>query len=758
MRKTLCVFITCYLLSLPFYGQNQKAVDSLLQITESNISEQEKVDAYLQIAFEHVGSDSTGSNFYVDKALEIAERIGYEEGKMDALYVQGRSSLLSGDYSTSEKFLEQLAEDANRLNYPKGIADAAYGFGWLSYYHGEYDKSIAYHLKALEIRKTLASKIDISDCLRGIGITYKLMGEFDLGLDYLEQSLAIEKEISNTGGVATTLNHIGIINSLRGDYLTAMDIYFEALEIHERLGDKSGLAYTLQNIGVIYDQQKDYEQALEYYKRSLKLREEIKERRGVAQIINNIGIVYHKLGDYERALTQYHDALEIKESLGDKRGVADGNLNIGKLYADQKNHQEAVKYKLKSLEIANETNSDWSKVEALISLGRSYQDIRQYNTAKKYLLRGIQTAENARLVQSVRDGAEVLSYVERDLGNYKDAYEAHVLFQIMADSLSNEETTRRITLLQAQYEFRQEKDSIQFANEKEKLLLDQRITVQRNTQFATFFILILLVMAIIVLVRYYRLKNDSNKRLSQLNSEIQERNKSLSALNDEKNNLISIVAHDLQNPLSGIMGAIDLMDDEDLQEDQRKLKDIIQVSSARMSRMISEILDIEAIEENAEEIHLEPHNLSVAVEEVCRQFDKTASMKEINLEMSLESEIHAIVDKRYASQIIENLISNAIKFSPLRKKVEVRLSRKENKAVLEIRDEGPGLNAEDKSKVFQKFQRLSAKPTAGESSTGLGLSIVKKFVERMGGKIWVESESGKGASFYVELDLAAVEA
>jgi signal transduction histidine kinase len=108
----------------------------------------------------------------------------------------------------------------------------------------------------------------------------------------------------------------------------------------------------------------------------------------------------------------------------------------------------------------------------------------------------------------------------------------------------------------------------------------------------------------------------------------------------------------------------------------------------------------------------------------------------------------------YTEQVFENLISNAIKFSPGRKKVFINLTLKDEHAIGEIKDEGPGMTEEDKKKLFGKYQKLSARPTGNEISTGLGLSIVKKFVDAMGGEIWCESEAGKGASFLVKLPLA----
>jgi len=111
-----------------------------------------------------------------------------------------------------------------------------------------------------------------------------------------------------------------------------------------------------------------------------------------------------------------------------------------------------------------------------------------------------------------------------------------------------------------------------------------------------------------------------------------------------------------------------------------------------------------------------------------------------------------ILDKNYFFQIVENLVSNAIKFSPQGKEVFVKTYSENGKACLEVMDEGPGFNEDDKKKLFEKFQKLSAKPTGGESTTGLGLSIIKKFVEAMNGNIKLQSDVDKGACFIIEFE------
>ena len=112
------------------------------------------------------------------------------------------------------------------------------------------------------------------------------------------------------------------------------------------------------------------------------------------------------------------------------------------------------------------------------------------------------------------------------------------------------------------------------------------------------------------------------------------------------------------------------------------------------------------------------------------------------------------MDTSVAVQVLENLVSNAVKYSPPGKDIFVRLQKRAEAVRVEVQDQGPGLSAEDQKKLFGKFARLSAKPTGGEHSTGLGLSIVKKMVEAMNGQVWCESELGRGATFTVEFPAA----
>lgn len=257
--------------------------------------------------------------------------------------------------------------------------------------------------------------------------------------------------------------------------------------------------------------------------------------------------------------------------------------------------------------------------------------------------------------------------------------------------------------------------------------------------------------------------HEANETITAIHGEVQKqkdeilrKNKELISLNNEKNNLIGIVAHDLKSPLNQIKGLISLIKitADNLTDETVKYIETIEKSANRLNEMIAKILDIEAIENKKLNLNIERINLSELLENCAERFKITAEAKAINLITEITPDLHANVDESFTNQIFENLISNGIKFSPNELKVVVRLKAEDDKIICSIKDEGPGLTEADMKKLFGKYQKLSAKPTGNESSTGLGLSIVKKYVESMGGQIWCESKHHEGANFFVSFQAA----
>ena len=246
--------------------------------------------------------------------------------------------------------------------------------------------------------------------------------------------------------------------------------------------------------------------------------------------------------------------------------------------------------------------------------------------------------------------------------------------------------------------------------------------------------------------------------------ELKHARQQLREMNNEKNEFMGIAAHDLRNPLGAITGFAEIILEEieplqppapeswaratkEATDCARRIRD----TSKRMVEMVQNLLDANRIERGEMKLSLSPVDLCPMVASVIETQRPRATAKEQTIHLESESApVVVLVDPSVAVQVLENLVSNAVKYSPPGKDMFVRLKKHAQGVRVEVQDQGPGLSAEDQKKLFGKFARLSSKPTAGEHSTGLGLSIVKKMVEAMNGRVWCESELGHGATFIVE--------
>ncbi len=231
-----------------------------------------------------------------------------------------------------------------------------------------------------------------------------------------------------------------------------------------------------------------------------------------------------------------------------------------------------------------------------------------------------------------------------------------------------------------------------------------------------------------------------------------------------KTELLGIVAHDLKNPLQSILGfALLIREKSEPNSDVYLMTQTILNAAERILRSIDGLLKTAALEEGKIELNKTLYDMSRLVEEVVSSNQMQAQNKHQTLSFQAEPNCMALVDTDKMREVIDNLISNAIKYSPEGKTITVRVQHSKDdddgsapNVLISVRDEGQGLTEEDMKKLFGKFQRLSARPTAGESSTGLGLSIVKQLVELHGGKVWAESEGkDKGSIFRIKLPSAS---
>ncbi|MDZ7718221.1 MAG: HAMP domain-containing sensor histidine kinase [Balneolaceae bacterium] len=250
-----------------------------------------------------------------------------------------------------------------------------------------------------------------------------------------------------------------------------------------------------------------------------------------------------------------------------------------------------------------------------------------------------------------------------------------------------------------------------------------------------------------------------NNELASAQRELAKKTTELQKLNELKNEMLGMASHDLRNPLSAIMSLSELMLDEEdadyqnLSEEQKEFLKQIHKSSQFMLSIIEDMLDISRIESGKIKLDLDLIDLVQLADHSVSMNRRLAEKKDIYLEFKEPAEnIEIKADAHKLEQVLNNLITNAIKFSHASTHVTVQIRRDDDSSViLSVEDEGQGIPEQEQEKLFKPFSKLSVKATAGETSTGLGLAISRRIVEAHGGEIWVESEVGKGSTFYVRL-------
>jgi signal transduction histidine kinase len=249
-----------------------------------------------------------------------------------------------------------------------------------------------------------------------------------------------------------------------------------------------------------------------------------------------------------------------------------------------------------------------------------------------------------------------------------------------------------------------------------------------------------------------KVKERTNE-LTVTNNLLLEKNINLDQLNKEKNEFLSIANHDLKNPLAIILlttGLIRKKLDTNTKEKIVEKLDLVDNQAVKMLDIINAYLNYMLIEEKSALSNKAIFNFTELITLIINQNQVAINNKKLILNKQLENEVMISSSKSFCGIIFENLLSNAIKFTAPNKEIKIELYQEPNSIFLRISDEGLGIPKEEQHLIFGKFVKLSTKPTGGENSSGLGLSIVKQLVDRIGAKISFESSPLLGTQFLVE--------
>lgn len=322
-------------------------------------------------------------------------------------------------------------------------------------------------------------------------------------------------------------------------------------------------------------------------------------------------------------------------------------------------------------------------------------------------------------------------------------------------------------------------DEIAFLNKEKEIQSQSLIAAERQKDLQLTIIISVsvglgfVVVIVLLLIRSNRMRQRDNVLLKDKSEQLQDllnelnynkdeishqrqllqlKNKELSDINKQKDELIGIVAHDLKSPINQMSGLITILSfkSENWDKEEVEIFEKLENSNYHLKELVERILDLESIQKKSLNYKVSPIDMAMVLDETAAEFKEKAKSKNISLDTSqIMKEKTVMVDPFFLKQVFENLVSNALKFSPFGSHVSIGTETHNEHHHMFVADEGPGISEKDKVKLFTKYMTLSAQPTGDETSTGLGLSIVKKYVEEMNGSVWCESTLGKGSKFIV---------
>ncbi|MFN8393601.1 MAG: tetratricopeptide repeat-containing sensor histidine kinase [Bacteroidia bacterium] len=556
-------------------------------------------------------------------------------------------------------------------------------------------------------------------------------------------------------GMAELQNSLGILEESMRNALAALDLY-------ANVRDSAGIGRSLVSIGLVQTQLKQFDKALQSLRQARKAYLAAGSRRGELTALHNMAVIYTQQGDTTGARKQYLENLQ--RAIGTEYWVvlAATYNNLGNLMNFKTEGDSALAYFEKALEYKRKRPNNASIGNTMLNITRVYLERGEFDKAEAKL----KEAEALILESAVKERIIDYHKIAGELYLAKGDYRASALhFQqqaVIQDSLYEPQMTEQAARLEAAYDAKSQKREIELLSQASTLKDEEKARLRWITGSITAGLAVSLTILVILLSRG-RQRAKMLSILSQKNTEIKRQqqeivlqnqalslqNLRLESVNREKDGLIGIVAHDLRAPLNRSAALAELVASlGPMTPEQERFLNMIKKVSEDGARLIQDILELNAYENQQLRVELGRANLSDLVEMSVHAFSRQAAEKDITIEWEQRT-VWGRTDEKLLARIMDNLLSNAVKFTPKGRQVRLSISSDAERHWISIKDQGPGFSDQDKAGMFQKFQRLSARPTGGESSTGLGLSIVQTLAQRIQATIQVESEFGKGTTFKI---------
>ncbi len=646
--------------------------------------------------------------------LEEANRLNQSEREqpleIDILLEYGRILQHQGNFKKAETFLDRAFKVSQKDSNTAGIVLSLAALSQLCVLKNDFEKAFDFVNDGLTFLKN-------SEAAEDTALLAEVYGQLSQVLikrkDYsqsLEPSQALLELSRNTGDVEkelTALKNIAIVCGVKSNYKIGMQYFLDALDKSEEIGYRQNIVHILINIGTIYAHLFNYKEAINRYSTVLEEHDDILDERDKAVIFNNLGNINYSIEAFESANDYFLKSLELSSECGYHEMVAQALAQLARTEIRMNRYEEARAYATKAQALISELGNINGKQINLLNLGKLAFLKEQFDEAIILSKKSIETASLLKDDAGEIRAFKLLAAIYKAKGDFKNALEYQILLSKSQEAFAKTQRNRQFLDMEIRHAIKEKQKEIEQLtkeNEYQALLIEQ-------------------------------------------SDQIAQKNEELLRANEELSQFAYVASHDLKEPLRMISSYAQVLDrklKDKLDQESQEYFNFITDGASRMNNLLDALLRYATVGKSDEELEL------IAVTDIIE-------IAKMNLKVRIEETNASIIYaelpkiKAYSSQLtqlFQNLIGNALKFSKPDVLPIIQISAQVTDAqyIFCVKDNGIGIPEQSRKRVFEIFQRLHGR--SQYEGTGIGLAICQKIVQRMGGKIWVESQEGEGAAFY----------
>lgn len=672
--------------------------DSLVDLLTTRTGK-EKITIQLELALQLIGRKNAQALIYSESALEESKSLGDRKLEMRAYYNMGRIVYENHEPEQALEWYDTALNISDQLNEHWYKSEILFWEGAILYRQGELGEALNKYSSSLEAAKLAKNYKTMASTYSMMGTLYRTSGIYDRAIEYIIKAKLNYDKAGLLEGEAWVSYLLGRIYKDLNSFEIASEYFHYALEIYKRLaaldGKKTGIAICHEQLSLLHIDLGEYDIAREHIDTVFDIYKDNKSKMGMMSVNYHYGLIEYSLGKYNKAEDYFNTSLALRTEVEDKTGMPYVYERLGLCLIGKGKIDQGLAKINQGLDIAISKNQ--KKIESDI-----YSRLAEVHI-------------------SLNNSDEAVFYLKKQIETQKE--------------LASRTVSIKMEQLQALYELDLKNEQIKELEELNEINALKMKQHKTNELMMTIGILFILV--IMLTVYFYNRK--LNKKNQQLNS-----------VNRTKDKLFSVISHDLKGPVGSVIGLNELLLSDSKKQEDSELREYY----LTMHKSLTGILDLlnnllQWVHSQGNRLSFNPELLPLEkiINDTLKPISTLAAEKNINIYIEMDTGFKVFADINMLKTILRNLISNAIKFSHKDGSIRIKASKQHNEITICVRDFGIGMSGDTARNLFSPDSNSPQEGTSGEKGTGLGLILCKEFIEVHKGRIWVESETGKGSQF-----------